>query len=179
MREATCSKCGEGYNPHDCFFEPHDECGGTPLPESVGVVGSDFPTGCWFDDCELTICPWCNSNGCQACGWTGHTLNDEGLPYLPGYVVIAPHMPALLAQDVSTMEGVRAFLTAIHTKLNIAWHPDTPADDIVWDDGELLFTKGECTELDDKWSVCFSTCEAAGADIYGVALDIYTQGEKA
>lgn len=93
MRHAVCKRCGEGYYPMLCYFEEHISqasgaaCGGLPDPISLAALGppedprDSQDNGCNDDECPWAACPWCAGRGCQACGYTGHELDEEsGLP---------------------------------------------------------------------------------------------------
>lgn len=37
----------------------------------------DSTSGCEDDECMYHPCDWCAGGGCQACGWTGHKLDEQ------------------------------------------------------------------------------------------------------
>lgn len=57
-----------------------------------------------------------------------------------------------------------------HVRAGINFHPDTRADQYYGPDGRT-FTDEQATTYDDLMDKAFTVCEAAGVDIYGLALD--------
>lgn len=69
-----------GLGVRDASYPLADAMPGV-LKEHIEEESSD---GCDWDDCPLGVCEWCNSAGCQSCGYTGHKLDEEtGEPILP------------------------------------------------------------------------------------------------
>lgn len=76
-------------------------------------------------------------------------------------------------KKIETKEDVINQLMLWLAEIGLGFHPDTPGNDYVTQDGATLFTEEQAGEYDLKIQQCFDVCNELGLDFYEMALDLF------
>jgi hypothetical protein len=73
---------------------------------------------------------------------------------------------------IRTVDDAKKWLETMLNELGMGFHPDTPTDDYVWDDGKRYFSKHQVRLLERQRAQVFAVLEAFDLDVYREGLRI-------
>ncbi|WP_291128068.1 hypothetical protein [Flavobacterium sp. UBA7682] len=74
---------------------------------------------------------------------------------------------------IETVEDVKAFFEILHTKYELAFHPDDSFEDYVnIENGAPTFTNDEAIYLNEVMNQCFEVCEKNDVEIYDIGMQL-------
>lgn len=78
---------------------------------------------------------------------------------------------------IETTEDVAEWFKHLYVAESLNFHPDTPFDDYINDKGQS-YDYEQVKYRDHLLNTCFTVCEAASVDIYGIANDVFEELQK-